>query len=101
LEGNEDFMRIALIAVPPYGRYLGHKGPVSENCPCTLSRLPETKEWFVTTPTVALLKNGQVTSAWEEKAPDFEAIIQNMTKFSKKLEKSRFLSVTNQPVHSP
>ena len=36
-----------------------------------------------------------IPSAWEEKAPDFEEIIQKMTKFSKKLEKSRFLSVTN------
>ena len=84
LEGNEEFMRIALIAVPPYGR-----GPVSENCPCTLGRLPETKEWFVTTPAVALLTDGQVTSAWEEKAPDFETIIQKMTKFSKTIQKNR------------
>ena len=73
LEGNEDFMRIALIAVPPYGR-----GPVSENCPCLLGKLPETKEWFVTTPAVALLKDGQVTSAWEEKAQDFDAIVQRL-----------------------
>jgi hypothetical protein len=90
LGGNEDFLRIALIAVPPYGQ-----GPVSENCPCTLGKLDQTKEWFVTTPAVALLKNGKVTYSWEEKAPDFETIIQKMTKFSKKMEKSRFLSVTN------
>jgi len=32
----------------------------------------------------------------EEKAPDFETIIQKMTTFSKKPEKSRFLTVTNQ-----
>jgi hypothetical protein len=89
LEGNEDFLKIALIAVPPYGR-----GPVSTNCPCTLGRLPETKEWFVTTPAVALLKNGQVTSAWEEKAPDFDEIFNKMTNFSKKSEKSRFLAQT-------
>jgi hypothetical protein len=95
LGGNEDFLRIALIAVPPYGR-----GPISENCPCTLGRLPKTKEWFVTTPAVALLKNGKVTYAWEEKAPDFETIIQKMTKFSKKMEKSRFVVATNQRVHS-
>jgi len=85
MAGNEDFMQIALIAVPPYGR-----GPVSENSPCTLGRLPETKEWFVTTPAVALLKNGQVTSAWEEKAPDFETIIRKMTKISKKMENRVF-----------
>ncbi len=75
LAGNEDFLRIALIAVPPYGQ-----GPVSENSPCTLGRLAETKEWFVTTPAVALLTDGKVTSAWEEKAPDFDTIIKFMSK---------------------
>ena len=69
LAGNEDFLRIALIAVPPYG-----EGPVSENSPCTLGRLAETKEWFVTTPAVALLTDGKVTSAWEEQAPDLDEL---------------------------
>jgi len=40
-----------------------------------------------------------VPHAWEEKAPDFSVIIQKMTKFSKKPEKSRFFPVTNQQVH--
>jgi len=78
LESNEDFLRIALIEVPPYGR-----GPISENSPCVLGRLAETKEWFVTTPAVALLSDGNVTSAWEEKAPDFETILQNTVKMPK------------------
>jgi len=73
LAGNEDFLRIALIAVPPYGR-----GSVSGNCPCALGRLAETKEWFVTTPAVALLTAGKVTSAWEGNAPDLDAILQSM-----------------------
>ena len=99
LEGNEDFLQIALIAVPPYGR-----GPVSENCPCTLGRLAEAKEWFVTTPAVALLNDGKVTSAWEEKAPDLETIIQKIAKNQKKqekTEKSRFFSSTNHLTNSP
>ena len=79
LAGNEDFLRIALIEVPPYGQ-----GPVSENSPCTLGRLVETKEWFVTTPAVALLTDGQVTSAWEEKTPDFENILKNISEVQKK-----------------
>ncbi|MCP4609681.1 MAG: hypothetical protein GY845_13300 [Planctomycetes bacterium] len=82
LEGHEDVLRIAMIAVPPYGQ-----GPVSVKCPCTLGRLPETKEWFITTPAVALLKEGQVTSAWEEKAPDFETILQHIAKLPKTTEK--------------
>ena len=89
LEGNEDFLKIALIAVPPYGR-----GPVSENSSCTLGRLPETKEWFVTTPATALLKDGQVKSAWQEKAPGFDAILKKMKILSKKPKKSRFLAQT-------
>jgi len=36
-----------------------------------------------------------VPLAWEKKAPDFETIMQKMTKISKKVEKSRFFSVTN------
>lgn len=95
LAGNEDFLRIALISVPPYGR-----GPVSENCPCTLGRLAETKEWFVTTPVVVLLTDNQVTSAWEEKAPDLDTILQNIAKNNKKLEESRFFSSTNKLKHS-
>ncbi|MFC1781165.1 MauE/DoxX family redox-associated membrane protein [Planctomycetota bacterium] len=53
LEGNEDFMQIALIAVPPYGR-----AKISENTLCTLGKLNEVKEWFLTTPAVVLLNNG-------------------------------------------
>ena len=76
-----------MAAVPPYGR-----GPLSENCPCTLGRLDQTKEWFVTTPAVALLTDGKVKFAWEEKAPDLELILQNIVKTQEKLEKSRFYS---------
>jgi hypothetical protein len=58
LAGNEDFLQIALIEVPPYGQ-----GQVSRNSPCVPGRLVDTKDWFVTTPAVALLTDGQVTSA--------------------------------------
>jgi thiol-disulfide isomerase/thioredoxin len=70
LAGNEDLLRVALIAVPPYGR-----GPVSEKCPCTLGRLDATKEWFVSTPVVALLIDGRLTSVWQAKAPDPDAVL--------------------------
>jgi hypothetical protein len=73
LAGNEDFLRIALVEMPPYGA-----GPISGDPPCTLGRLNEAKEWFVTTPAVALLADGKVTSAWEAKAPDWETILQNI-----------------------
>ncbi|NIT55627.1 MAG: hypothetical protein GWN00_05125 [Aliifodinibius sp.] len=73
--GNEDFLLIALIEMPPYGQ-----GQVSRNSHCALGRLADTKEWFVTTPAVALLKDSRVISAWEEKAPDMDTILNNMAK---------------------
>ena len=83
---NKDGLQIALIAVPPYGR-----GPVSRDCPCTLGLLAGTKEWFVTTPAVALITDGHVLSAWEEEAPDFETINRNLTKMQKQ-EKDSIIS---------
>ena len=80
--GNEDFLRIALIEVPPYSQ-----GQVSRNSPCVLGRLAAVKQWFVTTPAVALLTDGQVISAWEEKAPDMDTIFKNMAKNAEKNRK--------------
>jgi hypothetical protein len=93
---NEPFIKFAFVEVPPYGQ-----GPVSQNSPCTLGRLAGTKEWFVTTPVVALLTDGKVKQAWEEKAPDFETILQNMAQMQKTTEKSRFFSTTNYSTYSP
>jgi thiol-disulfide isomerase/thioredoxin len=74
LAGNENFLQIALIAVPPYGQ-----APISPGSACVLGKLNESKEWFVATPAVALLASGTVKSAWEENAPDFETILQGMS----------------------
>ena len=68
--GNEDFLQIALIELPPYGR-----APIAAQAPCTLGRLADTKDWFVTTPAAALISDGKVGSSWEAKAPDFDAIV--------------------------
>jgi hypothetical protein len=92
LAGNEDFLQIALIELPPYGR-----APISPQTPCALGRLPETKEWFVTTPAVALLTDGSVISAWEEKAPDFEAIVRNLQGGQKTAQNVSFISTSNSP----
>ena len=71
--GNKDFLKIALIEVPPYGQT-----PISQNTLCTLGQLAETKEWFVTTPAVALLADAKVAAAWQPKAPDFETVLQKL-----------------------
>lgn len=73
LTGNEEFLQIALIEVPPYGQ-----GPISQNSPCCLGRLADSKEWFVTTPAVVLLGDGKVTSSWEQNVPDLDTIVQGM-----------------------
>ena len=57
------------------------------------------KDWFVTTPAVALLTDGQVTSAWEAIAPDLDTILKNMEKMQKPEGNLRSLS-TNLITHS-
>jgi thiol-disulfide isomerase/thioredoxin len=71
LKGNEDFLRIALVEVPPYGGR-----PVSEAASCALGRLPNVKEWFVTTPAVMLIENSEVRHVWEEgEAPESSTVL--------------------------
>ena len=95
MAGNEDFLQIALIEVPPYGQ-----GQVSRNSPCALGRLADNKDWFVTTPAVALLTDGQVTSAWEAKAPDLDTILKTMAKNAEKNSNFAVFLSTNPLTHS-
>ncbi len=69
LAGNEDFLRIALIEVPPYG-------PVPPaDSPCLLGRLADIKKWFITTPAATLLVGARVKAAWERSAPDLDIVL--------------------------
>lgn len=70
LGGNGDFLRIALVEVPPYGPAV-----LGTSAFCTLGRLAATKEWFITTPAAALLTNTRVKAAWAQFAPDFDTVI--------------------------
>lgn len=79
LAGNEDFLRIALIEVPPYG-----PAPAGEDSPCLRGRLAQTKEWFVATPAVAVTTDGVVQAAWEQTAPDLEAVMTEMAQLEPK-----------------
>jgi hypothetical protein len=72
LKGNEDFLQIAFIEVPPYAH-----GQINENSPCSIGKLLDTKDWFVTTPAVVLLEQSNVKRAWEGQAPAFENIIES------------------------
>ncbi|RKY10570.1 MAG: hypothetical protein DRP56_00630 [Planctomycetota bacterium] len=73
LQGNEDFLRVALIAVPPFG--LGNANIVSPSSPCILGKLGTSKEWFVTTPTMVLTQNNNVLQLWEDCIPVLEELI--------------------------
>jgi len=79
LAGNGDFLRIALIEMPPYGPPLA-----PADSACTIGRLANAKEWFVTTPAVALLTDGTVNQAWEAKAPNFDTVISKIVSMAEK-----------------
>jgi thiol-disulfide isomerase/thioredoxin len=83
LAGNEDFLRIALIEVPPYGPRSLHVSTA-----CVSGRLAATKEWFITTPAVVLLTNTRVKAAWEETAPDFQAIMWQIAESERRAARS-------------
>jgi hypothetical protein len=44
LKGNEEFLQIAFVAVPPFGQ-----APITETAAVTLGKMDNSKEWFVTT----------------------------------------------------
>ena len=78
LAGNEEFLKVAFIEMPPYEKDETLKKSISN-----YGRLSDVKEWFVTTPAVTLVKDGKVAKAWEEKAPDFEAVMQFLANWGK------------------
>jgi hypothetical protein len=73
MQSNEDFLRFALIEVPPYGPK--GTGPVSSDTSCVLGKLDTSMEWFVTTPAIVLKKDTNVLHAWQEVAPILEELI--------------------------
>jgi thiol-disulfide isomerase/thioredoxin len=87
LAGSKDFLRIALIDVPPYGSV-----PRADS-PCLLGRLADIKEWFITTPTVTFLVNAKVEAAWEAQAPSFEVIMGQLAGIREKSQRIQELSI--------
>ena len=69
LKGNEDFLQIALIEVPPYGQK-----PISEDASCTLGKLDDSKEWLIKTPTIILFEDN-VRGSWEQEVPGYDTIL--------------------------
>jgi thiol-disulfide isomerase/thioredoxin len=77
IQGNEGVLKFALIEVSPYTTY-GPKGAgpvVGPNTPCILGKLDTSKEWFVTTPVVILVKTKKVIKSQEKYMPEKLAIL--------------------------
>ena len=74
LAGNEDAIKFAFIAVPPYGDE--KLNPVPKDTKCLSGKLiSDKKEIIIMTPFVVLLQDGAVVKAWEGKAPDLEELL--------------------------
>ena len=73
--------------------------PINLQTRSNFSRLADTNEceWFVPTPTVALLKDGLATSAYEQDAPDFDAIPQSIANPLATVAKDTSASTDNKP----
>ena len=72
LGGGQGFLQVAFLELAPYGQEVR-----SEESPCVWGRVLDTRKWFVTTPVVLLLSDGQVRRTWERhNAPNFEAVLE-------------------------
>jgi hypothetical protein len=67
-------LKVALVEIPPNGRF-HHQLAGTNGGSLVHGKLNSHKEWFVTTPAVALLADGQVAAAWEAKAPELDALL--------------------------
>jgi thiol-disulfide isomerase/thioredoxin len=57
---------------PPYGT--ADQNPVKPDTACLSGRLDTSKQWFVKTPLVVLLKNGSCVHYWPDEPPNLEQI---------------------------
>ncbi len=78
-------LKIAFIHVPSFGNSGNSRANTTnkninanETTPWVYGSLLATKQWFITTPAVVLLKTRAVGSAWEGTAPDFDAVLHNV-----------------------
>jgi thiol-disulfide isomerase/thioredoxin len=73
LVGNEDFLKVAFVEIPPYG-----KRRVGPSPSYAWGQLADVKEWFVTTPCVLLLVDSRVGQVWQEEVPDLASVLESM-----------------------
>jgi thiol-disulfide isomerase/thioredoxin len=73
LKGNENTIDFAFVEMPPYGDK--KQQLINPDSETAHGRLSAAKEWFLQTPVVVVIDNGQVLKAWEGKAPDLNELL--------------------------
>jgi hypothetical protein len=73
LKGNENAINFAFIEMPPYGNE--KQQLVSPDSTVTRGRLSEAKTWYVQTPVVVVLRDGQALKAWQGYAPTLDELL--------------------------
>lgn len=71
-KGNEDFLRFALIEVPPYGH---ENSLIGNDSLCKLGKLDRSKQWLTATPTSVYIQEGNVRKSWEKAIPLLENLV--------------------------
>jgi len=66
-EAGENALKIAFIAIPPYGT--AEQSPLPADTTCLSGKLDESKKWFITSPVVVALLDGMAVHVWQEQAP--------------------------------
>ena len=70
LAGNEEFLRFALVEVPPYGNE-----NMEKHTHVNMGEMDTKKNWFVSTPTLILMKNKNVLQIWLKDTHILEEIL--------------------------
>jgi len=73
LKGNENAINFAFIEIPPYGNE--KQQLISPDSEVVRGRLSDAKKWFLQTPVVVVLHNGEALKAWEGTAPGLDEIL--------------------------
>jgi thiol-disulfide isomerase/thioredoxin len=73
LSGNEDAIRFAFIAIPPYGEE--KLNPVPKDTKCLTGKLISDRKEIMMSPFVVLLQDSAVVKAWEGKAPTLDELL--------------------------
>lgn len=75
--GNEQAIKFAYIAVPPYPS--PEQELVPDDTPAVRGKLSDEKEWYFETPIVVVLADGKVANVWQGEVPDIDQILNTIS----------------------